>query len=631
MASIGSIEYYSQQEGGLSSISPIRAIAETAWHTGIDKDNPLITVDDAYGMAIQQPNVSVVDLPLYEGVRKRLNIREGAKQFVDNHGAIVGRKAKARVFYNLAPNKITPNLTLQKRGLEEIIRDAIYDMQRRSKIIRVSAIIGTHPDFMIRANYLTCAEDAANAFQWMINFTPFEGEAIKKYEQSKKHNIQDIFIVADPLWNSINKHTNPDFEKFFRDGMVVVDPYHNIIFNFGMRYIGERKKGTLTLAWTSAMRLGGVSCHGGIKTIDFSNTEHPDLEERKIAFFGLSGSGKSSHTNSLNNGNTLPEGAKTTIQHDDAFVVFPKDKVCYVLEPTLFDKMDQRGVDHPEWEYVISSQNCSIFNHNGKTIPVGQDLKNPNSRAMLDRDLLKSFSDSTGFPNAICWLMKDSTLPPIIKFDDLYLGIAMGATLMTKRTAAENVSREEMMKLVFEPFANPFRVYELWRDCEAFKQLVEAGTEVYAFNSGGFWGGGFDDMGRETLVPIPLSTSHRLHTAILMDEIEWRPWDLLPGASIPLGGTDVPSKESIDQLIKNYTQMYDPSSVTNYESYVHTMNDRFQQRRNYLEEMEHKEGADIYRDLIRALKPNLPKITYSDIDGAPGMSPARRSLDTEAE
>ena len=72
----------------------------------------------------------------------------------------------------------------------------MYDMQRRSTIIRVSAIIGTHPDFMIRANYLTCEEDAANAFQWMINFTPFEGEAVKRYNDSKKLNIQDIFMAA---------------------------------------------------------------------------------------------------------------------------------------------------------------------------------------------------------------------------------------------------------------------------------------------------------------------------------------------------------------------------------------------------------------------------------------------------
>ena len=624
MSSISSIEFYSKTKNGLEEISPIRATAETAWNTGIDRNKPLISVDEAYGIAILRPNIVVTDLPFYEPVRKRLNIRKNAKMFVDNHGAIVGRKANARVFYNLAPVKVTPNLTLTKRNIEEIIRDAIYDMQQRSKIIRASAIVGTHPDFMVLANYLTCEEDSANVFEWLINFTPYEGEAAEKYKNSKPLNIQDIFVVADPLWSSTDKHPNEDFRKFFRDGMVIVDPYHNIIFNFGMRYIGERKKGTLTLSWTSAMRIGGVACHGGIKTVDFSETDTPELKEKKIAFFGLSGSGKSSHTNSLSNGHTLPKGAKTTVHHDDAFIVFPHEKICYVLEPTLFDKMDQRGLGHEEWKYVLVAQNCAVFNQNGKLVPIGQDIKNPNSRAMLDRDMLKYYSDSTGFPDAICWLMKDSTLPPIVRFDDLFLGLAMGATLMTKRTAAENVPRSEMMKLVFEPFANPFRVYELWRDCEAFKTLIEEGAKVYAFNSGGFWGGGYDDMGHETLVPITLATSHTLHTAVLMDKIEWCPWDLLPGASVPC-------KESIDELILKYSEMYNPENVINYESYIHTMNDRFKQRRDFLEEAYHKESADIFLDLIKTLKPNLPKIKYSYIDGAPGMSPKTRPTDTEAE
>jgi len=546
MASLSSIEYYANSEKGLKEISPLRAIAETAWNSGISGELSIITAAEAYNLAIKQPNIAVTDLPVYEPVRKRLNLPEDAKIFVDNHGAIVGRKAKARVFYNLAPVQVTQNLELTKTDIEEIIRDALYDIQRRNRIMRASAIIGTHPEFMIRANYLTCEEDSANVFEWLIN------------------------------------------------------------------------------GWTSAIRLGGVACHGGIKTVDFSGTEEPELKEKKIAFFGLSGSGKSSHTNTLTNGGTLPDGAMTTVHHDDAFVVFPSKKVCYVLEPTLFDKMDQRGLDHPEWKYVIAAQNCSVFMRDGKLVPVGQDLKNPNSRAMLDRDLLQKYSDSTGFPDAICWLMKDSTLPPIVKFDDLYLGLAMGATLMTKRTAAENVPYEEMKKLVFEPFANPFRVYELWRDCEAFKTLIEEGSQVYAFNSGGFWGGGFDDIGRESLVPIPLETSHTLHTAVLMEKIEWEPWDLLPGASLP-------KAESIDKLIRGYAKKYDPHSVVNFESYIHTLKDRFVQRQNFLEESYHKETNDIFLDLIKALKPRLPRIGYSDIDGAPGMSPPQYRADTEAE
>jgi phosphoenolpyruvate carboxykinase (ATP) len=624
MASKSSIEFYADKETGLEGISPLRAIAETAWNTALDSKHPILNAADAYKLAMIQPNVSVTDAPIYEPCRKKLNLPAKANIIIDNHGAIVGRKAIARMFYDRCPLKISPKMTLDKTDLEEILRDAIYDMQRRNKIIRASSIVGTHQDFMIRANYLTCEEDSANVFAWLVNFTPFEREFAEKYKNSKQLDILDIFILSDPLWNSIGKYPNEEFAPFFRDGMIVVDPYNNVIFNLGMRYVGERKKGTLTLAWTSGMILGGVACHGGIKTVDFSETEEPCLGQRKIAFFGLSGSGKSSHTNSLTNGGTLPPKAKTTVHHDDAFVVFPEKKVAYVLEPTLFDKMDQRGIDHPEWKFTIVGQNCSVFMRDGKLRPVGQDLKNPNSRAMLDRDLLQNYSDSTGFPDALCWLMKDSNLPPIVKFDDLWLGLAMGATLMTKRTAAENVPASEMKKLVFEPFANPFRVYELWRDCEAFKKLIEAGAAVYAFNSGGFWGGGFDDKGRESLTVIPLSTSHTLHSAVLMDKIKWQPWDLLPGASIPVDG-------SLDIILPGFSGKYNPSKVTNFEGFIHTMDDRFKQRRDYLEQARHKEGADIFTNLIKALRPKLPIIGYSDVNGAPGISPKARPGDTEGE
>ena len=158
----------------------------------------------------------------------------------------------------------------------------------------------------------------------------------------------------------------------------------------------------------------------------------------------------------------------------------------------------------------------------------------------------------------------------------------------------------------------------------AFKTLIEEGSQVYAFNSGGFWGGGFDDIGRESLVPIPLETSHTLNTAVLMDKIEWEPWDLLPGASLP-------KAESIDKLIHGYAKKYDPHSVVNFESYIHTMKDRFVQRQDYLEESYHKETNDIFLDLMKTLKPRLPRIGYSDINGAPGMSPPQHRADTEAE
>jgi len=63
---------------------------------------------------------------------------------------------------------------------------------------------------------------------------------------------------------------NLSFRKY-----ALVDEKHNVMVNLGMRYFGERKKGTLTMAWTSGIRIGMAACHGGIKEIDFGSCADP--------------------------------------------------------------------------------------------------------------------------------------------------------------------------------------------------------------------------------------------------------------------------------------------------------------------------------------------------------------------
>ena len=63
----------------------------------------------------------------------------------------------------------------------------------------------------------------------------------------------------------------------------------------------------------------------------------------------------------------------------------------------------------------------------------------------------------------------------------------MGATLATMRSTAEQVSADELNKLVFVPYANPFRLYELHKDYEHFKQLFEEKhVDCYIINTGFF-------------------------------------------------------------------------------------------------------------------------------------------------
>lgn len=583
MASLSTYDYYKQD---LKQISRIRALAETLINSPKVKK---VDAAEAYELAIKQPGVTQTDLPIYPPAAKRLGLPNGAKILNDTHGKIVGRTAKARRFYNRM-NEI------DQLKVEGDAREAIFQMQQHD-LIKAEAVLGLDSDLMIKATFVTTISDACNVFNWLVNFTPFEN-MIDRYSKSKQLPIQDIIIVAFNEWQSDDDFYNNTGQP----QLALVDEQHNTIFNFGMRYFGERKKGTLTLAWTSGMRMGMAASHAGIKEIDFSGCADPRIKElgkKSIAFYGLSGTGKSSHTNSVDNGKTLPEGIVKATLHDDAFQIDCEEKVCRVWEPSMFDKTDSRPIDHPDWKYCISVQNHSILNVDGKNLPVGFDLRNANGRALFDRELLGKYVNRCSFPKALVWLMKDTVLPPVIKFTDKYLAVAMGAALITKRNRAENVSEEELKKMVFEPFANPFRVYELYKDVEAFLHVIEGGAEVYTFNSGGFWM--FSDKDTQD---ISLQTSLTMQTAILTNQLEWEEWSLLPGAMVP-------TQKSVEDILPGYQQVYNPHKRKNMSSYVELLQDRFEQRKAFLSSTDLKQKLPLLSKLIAALQVSVPE-KYTD-------------------
>ncbi|MEA4854857.1 phosphoenolpyruvate carboxykinase (ATP) [Solidesulfovibrio sp.] len=573
MASLASHEYYRDD---MTRMPALRSIAQTLCLDGRVRK---VTAAEAYALAKAQHDVMVTDLPIYPPAAARLGLPEGATVLNNCHGRIVGRTAKARRFYT----RMEP---VERRKVEADLREAVYEM-RRHPLIKAEAVLGLDPDLMIKATIVATEDDAVNVFNWLANFTPYE-ELAEVYAKSPRLPSPDILVVGFNHW----KTTDPYYHTEGGSQLALVDEDANVIFNLGMRYFGERKKGTLTLAWTSGMRLRMAACHGGIKEIDFSGCAAPEarrLGKRSIAFFGLSGTGKSSHTNSHDNGGTLPEGFSKVVLHDDAFQIDCQAKVCRVWEPTLFDKTDSRPLGHPDWRYMISTMNLGLTEHEGKVLPLGQDVRNPNGRALIDRDLLGSSVNRCAFPDVMVWLMKDTCLPPVVRFADKGLAVAMGASLMTRRNLAENVSEEELKKLVFEPFANPFRVYELWKDVEAFLQVFAAGAVGYAFTSGGFWKTSDRDLRK-----IPLATSLTLQTALLLEQLTWRDWDRLPGAQLP-------TRESVDALIPGYTDAYDPAGVENRDRYAETLKDRFHQRRVFLQNSDLHNRPELLMTLVNAL------------------------------
>lgn len=97
----------------------------------------------------------------------------------------------------------------------------------------------------------------------------------------------DIYIFSDPQWAPQDA---PDVDfSCLSDPLTLCYFYtnENCAAILGMRYFGEHKKGTLTMAWALANRNGYAACHGGQKEYTLA-----DGSKFVASVYGLSGSGK---------------------------------------------------------------------------------------------------------------------------------------------------------------------------------------------------------------------------------------------------------------------------------------------------------------------------------------------------
>ncbi len=418
------------------------------------------TVAEAYKLAKNSPGtVELTGMPVFEP--EKIGLPQNANQLLFNDGTVVGRCAAARKIVG-EPNCDLPTLL-------PIIREAVY--QTRDKLMyRTEAYVGLDEDFMVKAHLLIPSGFENIMYSWMLNFQYINEEYAKMYEKSRELPEGDIFIFSDPDW------THPDFPY----GLTFFDPKHNCAAILGMRYFGEHKKGTLTLAWGCAARNGYASCHGGMKRYNLPQKSF------QAAVFGLSGSGKSTITHAKHNNKY-----DITVLHDDAFIINVHDKYTIALEPAYFDKTQDYPIGCEDNKYILTQQNNGVIaTKDGKLLSITEDIRNGNGRAVKSKLWSPNRVDRINEPiDAIFWLMKDPTIPPVLKLSGASLGSAMGATLATKRTTAERLAKGvDPNALVVEPYANPFRVYPLEMDYIRFKQLIEDGVDCYILNTGEFMG-----------------------------------------------------------------------------------------------------------------------------------------------
>lgn len=458
--------YYKRDEIGVGKpgFTKTRSIIEAAFYgNNVVKVN---TLKEAYELAKNSPGTVVTDMPVYRG--EEFGLEKDSKVLLFNDGSITGRYAAAR--------RIAGEPNVDCAELDKIVMDAIYDT-RWDTMYHAEVYIGLDPEFMVKAHLLIPEGEENIMYSWMLNFQYMSDEYVRMYKNSKPiGNEPDIYIFSNPQWTGT---TNPKYDP---KCLCYFNTSENCAAILGMRYFGEHKKGTLTIGWAVANRNGYASCHGGQKRYNL-----PNNKSYVASVFGLSGSGKSTITHAKHNGKY-----DITVLHDDAFIINTETASSIAMEPTYFDKT----ADYPTYcednKYLLTAQNCSAtIDEDGKVVLVTEDIRNGNGRAIKSKLWSPNRVDKIEEPvNAIFWIMKDPTIPPIVKLKGASLASVMGATLATKRSNAERLAEGiDPKALVVEPYANPFRTYPLANDYDKFKKLVaERNVDCYIINTGDFMG-----------------------------------------------------------------------------------------------------------------------------------------------
>ncbi len=465
---------YKTEEIGAGKIgfSKTRSIIETAFYgNNVVKVN---TLKEAYNLAKNSPGTIVTDLPVYRG--EEFGLDSDAKVLLFNDGAVTGRYAAAR--------RIKGEPGVDDVKLDKVVMDAVYKTRFR-KLYHATVFVGLDPEFMVKAHLLIPEGEENLMYSWMLNFQYMSDYYVKMYKNSKPvgdGKETDIYIFSDPQWAPTE---SPDVDySCLSDPLTLCyfDTDQNCAAILGMKYFGEHKKGTLTMAWAIANRNGYASCHGGQKEYLLE-----DGKKFVASVYGLSGSGKSTLTHAKHGGKY-----EIKVLHDDAFVINTDTCASIALEPTYFDKTADYPAGCPDNKYLLTCQNCgATIDEDGKVQLVTEDIRNGNGRAIKSKLWSPNRVDKIDAPvNAIFWIMKDPTIPPVVKLKGAALASVMGATLATKTSTAERVAAgTDMNALRIVPYANPFRTYPLKNDYVKFKKLVEEkNVDCYIINTGDFMG-----------------------------------------------------------------------------------------------------------------------------------------------
>ncbi len=609
-------------------ISAMRAAAVTLSCGPRVKHNP--SMNSLYEMSADQLTTIVTDVPMADP--KSLGLSGGRDRVIVSFtGKDAARSAWARL---IAPQPAElqrdPSLLDTKDRIERLTREINFHLLQ-DDLIHSEVYFGRNTDYMGKIHFIVPTQYAKLAYDLNLNFYRSTPELEQLYAQSKELPFPDLWLICcpdwiNPTWQAWRNRINPaDIKRKAKDPepkrlMMMFDiPFHTA-YLLGARYFGEVKKACLTMIWDAAINAGiGLPIHGSSKTLylnassirpspdkevcsakaddaeahdskgdDVSNTpvngtEDQDLKAVTFLTIGLSGSGKSTigndpHEEYLD----ASKGEHVRIGNDDALVILhdPSSREAGTagLENGCYNKSNDYTPDSFYIKTVQSAENVMVArDENYKLFLIHQDVLNGNGRVQTARCLLPGADADINvpWPQYISLLMKDETLPPLLRISDPQLMVSMYMSLATKSTTAENIPVDEMNKLKMVPGANPFNTWGLQQEAEWLERTLQRVKCCgLIMNTGGYYiNKEMNDNDITCKVPKEFSLS--VYPKLARQEIDWVPWIHFPGIEIP-------TPESFLDVYPKYADDFNPYNVKDPEHYFDLLRKRLLERQTFL-------------------------------------------------
>jgi phosphoenolpyruvate carboxykinase (ATP) len=421
----------------------------------------------------------------------------------------------------------------------------------RAPLIRVQRTIGNNPQFNAKCTLFLSVQRSDNIRQanlWSHTLRDFDPQA----------GGPDLYQVCIPEW--------PENER-----QVLVFPEQGLSVILGTDYVGEIKMGFLRMAMWDAKERGMLSLHAGSKIVTASQ---PDDSTKLygMLFFGLSGTGKTTHSchdHGLNN-----PGEGIDVLQDD-IVFLDKDGSALGAEQGFYLKTEGLNPNTQPILYQALEGPETLFEnvmltHDGKTDYADLSLGG-NGRAVIPRTSLAPY------------IHPDINLPPLSDVDGLIVAfitrrmtvLPLVSRLNPEQAAATFMLGESVETTAGDPRkagesvrivgTNPFLLGSEAYEGNWFYDFVNENKNkisCYLLNTGGV--GEImtrDNRGRKeikqpaTRITIPEMAS--MLRGIVRNSIEWQ--------EDPYFGTEVPAKvQGLDISKFDLSRFYTKKQIGEY-------------------------------------------------------------------